>query len=45
MVIANSPDASFSRQIGCFSVVEARNIKRGGEFMWVDMLLLDVNDC
>lgn len=27
----------------CFSVVEARNIKRGGEFMWVDMLLLDVN--
>ncbi|KAG2300061.1 hypothetical protein Bca52824_036533 [Brassica carinata] len=35
----------------CSSVVEARllrfwearNVKRGGELMWVDMLLLDVN--
>ena len=22
---------------------EARNVKRGGELMWVDMLLVDVN--
>uniref|UniRef100_A0A0D3D2F1 Uncharacterized protein n=1 Tax=Brassica oleracea var. oleracea TaxID=109376 RepID=A0A0D3D2F1_BRAOL len=22
---------------------EARNVKRGGELMWVDMLLIDVN--
>ncbi|CDY54731.1 BnaCnng27550D [Brassica napus] len=35
----------------CSSVVEARllwfwearNVKRGGELMWVDMLLMDVN--
>ena len=35
----------------CSSVVEgrllryweARNVKRGGELMWVDMLLVDVN--
>ncbi|CAN7139381.1 unnamed protein product, partial [Brassica rapa subsp. narinosa] len=35
----------------CSSVVEARllrlweakNVKRGGELMWVDMLLIDVN--
>ncbi|WZZ44402.1 hypothetical protein YC2023_040661 [Brassica napus] len=35
----------------CTSVVEARllrfwearNVKRGGELMWVDMLLVDVN--
>ncbi|KAF2575967.1 hypothetical protein F2Q70_00005439 [Brassica cretica] len=23
---------------------EARNVKRGGELMWVDMLLVDVNN-